>query len=392
VTTTTSPPEAARRSESPAPSTRTLRRAEKRKSFFAGLVAEHSWSKLTALLFAIVVVKLIDRELVVELFDGDLPLRVVAASDAGARQRGGELLLVTEDGVAVHRLGDERVRVTIRGRRKLAEYFGREEGFVGRAVVRRAWLVEQRYTSRHVEGSDFDFGVPVDDVRLEKDVQVDFSKEVVGTLRLEAAFTDVPPGYKASAAFQPPEIRVYGAEAWLSGPGAIVRAVVPLDCRGSSTPFTVSELPAPEEFRTRFLRQAPGPRPRVSVTFVAAEDVPLRVDGVPLVFVGAPGNDLEFQPLPPLDAKKPVVTVRLRGPKDQVQKWESEAARDELRRRLQAQIDADALSRAAAPYLSEPSPNPWSDTAPIEVLRVPEGLRVESADQKVEVLVKKRST
>lgn len=372
------------------PTTRALRRAERpRRSFFAALFLEHVVAKAVALLFAGVAVALIDRELAVVLFDGELPIRVVAASDPAASAGRNELLLVTEDGVAVHRLGAATARVVVRGKKKVYDLVGRERGLVGRAIVRRAWLAGG-YTSRQLDGSEFDLGAPVDSVRLEPAVQVDFDEEVAGSLPLAAEFRDVPPGLAAAATFRPPELRVLGARAWLAGGAAPERVVVDLDCAGRSTPFVVDDVPTPTDLRRRFVRPAPGATVKAFVTFAAAEDTPLVVEGVPLRFVGPPTNDLVFTPLPPADPVRPTVTVRLRGPKDQVAKYAGAAAAAELRKTLQAQVDTEPLAQAAAAYLDARPGEPPEETVAIEVLRIPEGLRFDHAGR-VDVRITRRN-
>jgi hypothetical protein len=374
------------------PTTRTLRRGEHpRRPAFVGLFTDHVWSKLVALLFAGVLVFLIDRELAVDLFDGELPVRVVAAADAGAAPRAGanELVLVTEDGVAVHRIGAAKVRVLVRGRRKVADYFRAERAVVGRAVVRRAWLAGG-YTSRILDGSEFDLGVPVESVRFERPLQVDFDAEVEAELRLEPSFVDVPEGFAAAATFRPPRLRVLGAAAWLSRGAAVDRATLEIDCGGRAVPFEIAEPAVPDELARRFIRPAPGALPRVAVSFAEAEDATLKVEGVPLRFLGGPRTDFEFVPQAPRDAARPTVTVFLRGPRSVAARWGSPAGLEELRRRLQAQVDADAVARTAAEYFDDPSKLPPEVSVDVEVLRIPEGLRVEQTER-VDVQIKRRA-
>ncbi len=375
----------------PGGTSRALRRAEKKpRSLPVALVTEHFWSKIVALLFAGVFVVLIDRELSVVLFEGDLPVRVVAAADAGAGEGRSEMLLLTEDGVAVHRLGAAKVRVVIRGRRKLADFLPRDKGIVGRAYVRRAWLAgfAGGYTSRILEGGEFDVGVPVESVKFELPLQVDFDKEITAELKLDPAFTDVASGLTPSAVFAPPTIKVVGAAAWLAGPGAVARAVVPIACAGRSSGFELDAIEWPEELSRKFLRPGPGPRTRVRVAFAAAEDATITIEGVPLRYAGFQ-PDLEFLFLPPVEAKKPSVTVVLRGSKDRTAAFGTPEKKEELRRTLLAQIDIDALTRKVGAYLDDPSSAPPTESPEIEVLRLPEGLRLDHTDR-VEVSVKRR--
>lgn len=375
----------------PGGTSRAIRRAEKKpRPLLVSLVTDHFWSKIVALLFAGVFVVLIDRELSVVLFEGDLPVRVVAAADAGAGEGRSELLLLTEDGVAVHRIGAAKVRVVIRGRRKLADFLPRDKGIVGRAYVRRAWLAgfAGGYTSRILEGGEFDVGVPVESVKFELPLQVDFDKEITAELKIEPAFRDVAPGLTPAAVFTPQTIKVVGAAAWLSGSGAVSRAVVPVDCAGRAAGFELDAIEWPEDLSRKFLRPAPGLRARVRVAFAAAEDATVTIEGVPLRYAGFQ-PDLEFSFLPPIEAKKPSVTVVLRGSKDRTAAFGTPEKAEELRRTLLAQIDIDALARKVGAYLDDPSSAPPTESPAIEVLRIPEGLRFDHADR-VEVSVKRR--
>jgi hypothetical protein len=373
----------------PATTTRSVRRDRSQRSALVALVADHAVAKMVALLFAGVTVALIDRELVVPLWDNELSIRVVAASDAGEATPAGrsELLLVTEDGVAVHRLHASKVHVVIRGRKKVRDL---DRGFVGRAVVRRAWLAGG-LTSRQLDGSEFDVAAPVDSIRFTGTVQVDFDEEVAASLKLAADFRDVPPGLAASATFRPPELKVLGARAWLSGADAPDRATIAIDCAGRSDAFVTEVTETPEDLRRKFIRPAPGAAAMATVRFAAAKDEPFVVDRVPFRLEMSPSTagEFEFVPLAPAEALDPTVTVHLRGPRDRTEKYGAPAALEELRKTLRATADGDALAREAAPYLDAASGAAPELPAKVEVLRIPEGLKFDHASQ-VNVRVARR--
>jgi len=374
---------------------RVRRSARGARGFLAALFTEHALSKLVALLFAGVLLRLIDREIAVTLLDETMSIRVAATGESAPAAAGvRELVLVTESGVAVRHLALSKVRVTVVGSKKYQDVFREGRPLSGRILVRRAWLAaDQRagVTSRKLDGSETDFGVPTDAVKFEggDGLQVDLDVEEEFRLPLEASFVGDAAGVPA-AEFEPKTVRVLGARSWFAGVGALEKATVPIDVAGRSGSFTVSP-PAPPDFAARYVRLAPGQTILAHVVIGATPEDFLDVERVPLRLLITPPKDLyAFELMPPLEPERPVVTVRLRGPKDRIDALQA----DEVRKTLLAFVDTSAL--VAKPRAIERTPEGGEDGmgevetgVDVEVLRIPEGLRL-AAPVKVDLKIKRR--
>ncbi len=378
------------------PRTTGIRRAEGgRRGFFVALVTEHVIAKLVALLFAGVIIVLIDRELTTMLLDAEFDVRIAGAAEAQTTNNGGRrvILLEPEPGVTVQALDRRTTRVTINGLKKFAEALQAGNGQVGHVVIKSDWLTRDSQgvsrTPRKVEGTDVDFGIPGLKVSLTPSLQIELDPEIERELKLVGDAHDVAPGLVAEVTYEPPFVRVLGPQSWFRGRGAIDQVNLTVSCAGKTEAFTDRVTVLPDELVQKQVRLAPGQQITARVAFRDGEDATLDVDQVPLKTLDSPGSEYTFAFQAPLDGPRPVVTVKLTGNREAVARYRG-AAKEELRA-IKAWINTDTVVAKLSQVLTDPSADPPVQTADVRVMGVPADLKVVGVTpDKVDVKVRKK--
>jgi hypothetical protein len=356
-----------------------------------GLVTNHYVAKIVALLFAAVLIILIDRELESVLRDAEFDVRVGELSEArGVAPGRGQILLDTEPGIAVRFAKPTSVRVVIKGQQKLADQL-KAKTLVGVVLIKADWLKVDSQGLRHsisrtIEGTDVQIvGLRGVTITLDPPIQVDLDPEVTKEIPLKAIPKDVAPGLAAEVTFEPAKIRVRGPESLFMGAGAIEQIPIEIPAGGRREEFTHPVLSLPEALVHKQVRMAPDQQinARVRFTKAVAQDT-LEVKDVPIKTVSSGGVEAEYS-FEIIGLPKQSVTIVLSGPPKAVAYWKEHP--DELKRLIRAEFDADKLVNKANPQPGTAA----SEYAAIEVVLLPDDLKqVSVTPAQVEVSVKKK--
>jgi hypothetical protein len=370
-----------------------LRRQQEaaQRSTLVRLLKDHFVAKLVALLFAGVLVLLIDREVTSTVVDAELFEVRVGDLPRGAPAPGQRVIMLEkEPGVAIRALRPNPVRVTIRGQQKLIEHM-KTTALVGRVSVKKDWLPKDKDgalspTTQAIDGQSINFGFGAT-VKLDEPIQVDLDPEVTHEVRLEAAPKDVVPGLVAEVVFQPAAVKVFGPSTWLKGPGAIDRITIPITAAGRTAEYNVLIPVLPEEYLQRQIRMVPGQQVFATVRFSPGEQVGMDVKDVPFKFSVTPQVNDEYK-FAPIGLGREVVTVTVGGTADAIAAWKEKP--DELRKLIRVEIDGVKLVAKVAPNLTEPGSH-TDEAGDVEVLKLPDNLKlVGVAPAQVEVTITKR--
>lgn len=362
-----------------------LRRAEQApRSRLLGLVTDHYVAKLVALLFACVLVFLIDRELTISLIDAET-FTVVEAAEVppGTLPAGQRLIsLQAESGVAIRSFDQKMVKVTIKGQQKLAEQL-KSKALVGVVGIKKEWLSRDTQGSQTIDGNAINFGLTGATVTIEPSIHVDIDPEVSRDVKLSAAPKDVGPGLVAEVKFEPEQVKLVGPKSSLEGPGAIEQITITIPAAGRSSDFSIPlTLPA-ELVSARHVQIAPGEHPIARVKF-STQEQSFEIKDVPIRFLYN-GREYDFAFI---GLSREVANVRLSGTTDAVAAWEQR--KDDLRKTLVAMIDTEKLLPKVAAQLTQPG-SKADEFAPVEIMKIPDNLKVVSViPAQVDVSVTKR--
>jgi hypothetical protein len=352
-----------------------------------GVVTNHYVAKLVSLLFAAVLVALIDRELETTLLDADFDVQVGAfpQTEAGSTGRR-QIILEPESGISVRFVKPARTRVTIRGPQKLTDAV--KKVLVATVPIKAQWLNVDVGGARHsinrtIEGQDVKFAVPGVEISLDPPVQVDLDPEVTREVLLQASPKDVAPGFVATVEFEPPRVRVLGPET-LFGSGGIEQITIAIPTAGRTTEFTHSVLSLPDEVLQKHVRMVADQGIDARVRFSKGNQDTIEVKDIgPIRQVGTPGSeDYAFSII---GLPKNAVNVILSGTPEAVNRWKSHLA--DLRKQIRAEFSTDQLLSKA---ISQPG-TPISDYVDVEVVHIPDDLKLSSVTPaQVEVSVTKK--
>ncbi len=369
-----------------------LTRTSERHGFVRGLLTDHLFPKILAIILASVLIAIIDREQQVTLFDGEVD--VVVADAAASRPTSAlrrELLLTPEGNVAVRRVDTPRARLVIRGPQRLAGSLKDTRRVSASVALRESWLQRApgergNETPRAIDGKDVETGLGTVTAELFPPVQVILDRLATREVRLIGQAFDVAGTLTAKVAIDPPTARVLGPASWLEGPSAISEAMLQIPCGGRTSDFKTVLNSLPPEFGQKFIRFDARQVIEATVSFVPAEDASIEVPRVALRLAVSPGANWRFVLPKPLDSERPVVTVRLSGARSIVDAWRDPSRLEELRRMLRAEIDTDRLVARAA--VSEGTRVLAAESVSVEVFRIPTGLKLQSVEPSpVEVTV-----
>jgi hypothetical protein len=368
--------------------TSVLRRAEHaRKNAVLGFLTDHFIAKIISLVFAAVLVLLIDRELDDTLIEADFDVHVGSvpypSAVAGGRR---QIVLETESGIAVRFVKPPSVRVAVRGPQKLLDQVQR--AMVGVVPIKAEWLKvdvggDRHSVNRTIVGADVSLGVRGVTLVLETPIQVDLDPEVMREVRLSAVPMNVPPGLLADVTFEPQTVRVFGAES-LFGPAGIESIAIAVPVGGRTQEFTWQVTQLPDEVLQKYVRMAPEQRIVARVRLTKGSQATFVVKDIPMYHVRAPGSDEATVSI--VGLPKGTVSATVAGTPEAVLLWKDR--QDELRRMIRAEINAEKLVSAA----NQSPGTPAIDYLPVEVVRLPDDLRLVSttpAQVEVNVTTKK---
>lgn len=368
-----------------------LRRSpEVTRPLLVRLLTDHFVAKIVALLFAGVLVLLIDREITATVVDqeffevkiGDLPR---GASAPGQRV----IILEKEPGVAIRSFTNP-VKVTIKGQQKLLELM-KTSPLVGRVSVKKAWLTKDKDTpvptTQAIEGNSVNFSMPAT-VTLEKPIQVELDAEVPLELPLAAAPKDVAPGLVAEVSFQPATVKVIGPSFYLGGPGSIPNITVPIPTAGRTSEFTVPITQLPDDYVVqKQIRMAPGQQVTATVKFSNRGEQSFDVKDIPIRWVFTPKNAEEYK-YAPIGLARDSVTVTVRGTPEALAPWIAKP--EEFKKAIKVEIDVGRIVDKVAPTLAQPGAH-GDDSGEVEVIRIPDNLKlIGVAPAQVDVTITKR--
>jgi len=358
------------------------------------LLTDHVVAKVVALLFAGVLVLLIDREITNTVVDAEFFEVKIGDSPRGVPTQGQRVIILEkEPGVAIRSFTNP-VKVTVKGQQKLLEYV-RTSPLVGRVLVKKDWLKKDKDntllpTTQAIDGDSvkFGFGVPAT-VTLENSIQVDLDAEVTMELPLAAAPKDVAPGLVAEVSFEPATVKVVGPSHYLGGPGSIPKITIPIATAGRREEYT-APIPAtlPDEYVVqRQIRMAPGQQITATVKFSNRGEQSFDVKDVPIKFVVTPKHSEEYN-FAPVGLARESVIVTVRGTPEALAPWIAKP--DELRKAIRVEIDVGRIVEKVAPTLTQPGAHN-DDSGEVEVIRIPDNLKlVGVAPAQVDVTITKR--
>jgi hypothetical protein len=353
------------------------------------LLTDHVVAKMVALLFAGVLVLLIDREITQTVVDaqffevriGDLP--------RGAPAQGQRVIILEkEPGVAIRSFTNP-VKVTIKGQQKLLDHM-RTWGLVGRVSVKKDWLKKEKDTpvptTQAIEGNSVNFGVPAT-VTFDKPIQVEIDAEVPMELPLAAAPKDVAPGFVAEVSFQPATVKVLGPSFYLGGAGSILSITVPIPTGGRTSDYSVPITALPDDVVQKQIRMAPGQQVTAAVKFSNRGEQPLDVKDVPIKWVFTPKHSEEYK-FAPIGLARETVTVTVRGTPEALAPWIAKP--EELKKAIRVEIDVGRIVDKVAPTLPQSGAH-GDESGEVEVIRIPDNLKlVGVAPAQVDVTITKR--
>jgi hypothetical protein len=368
-----------------------LRRVETPRPLLVRLFTEHWVAKLVALLFAGVLVLLIDREITNTIVNAELFEVKIGDGPRGTPAPGQRVIILEkEPGVAIRSFQPNPVRVTIRGQQKLLEHM-KTTTLVGRVSVKKDWLKKDRDrllpTTQTIGGDSINFGAGAV-ASLEESIKVDLDLEVTREVPLVGAPKDVSPGLLAEVSFQPPSVKVIGPAYWLEGPSAIPNVTIPVQAAGRGTDYALSVSTLPDDYASKMqLRMAPGQQVTASVHFSRGEEKPLDVKDVQLEFRLTPKLAAEYG-FAPIGLARESVIVTVKGAPEALAAWAGKM--DELRKTIVAQIDVSRIVSKVAGQLSQAGSH-TDDSGEVEVLRLPDNLKlVGVTPAQVDVTITKR--
>jgi hypothetical protein len=362
-----------------------LRRTEARgPRALLGLVTDHYVAKLVSILFAVVLIVLIDRELESKILEGYFDVRVGdgtrAVADATGRR---QIVLDPEPGVAVRSAKPAQVHVIVKGPAKLEDKL-KSKSLTATVPIKKSWLKDGSSVSRTIDGSSIEFpGVRGVSVTLDLNVDVEIEPEVVRDLPLSATAVDLPPDLTADVAFDPPTMRVFGPASLLR-PGAIETITIPIPAAGRTEAFSVPVTALPESYSQKQIRMSPEQRIVADVTLTKALPRSLDPFEVPIRFQVSPDTQYQFAII---DFPRNTVSVTLSGAPQAVAYWQTRM--DELKQRVRAVIDVERLINKEKPRGEKPT----SVFADVEILGIPDNLKRENVTPaQVDVSVTKRDS
>lgn len=334
-----------------------------------GLLTNHIVAKIVALLFACVVIVLIDRELEETLSEAEYDVLVGPVQNEAALLASGRHLLILETapGVSVVRFQPAQVKVTIKGPEKLADQV-RARAPRASVQVKTDWLKEAGGTlhaiSRPIVAADLSVGVRGVTVTMDSTIQVDLDPEVTREIPLRAAARGVPAGHVPEITFEPPRVRVQGPESWFAG---VEQITVDVPVAGRSHEFTWEMPGLPEEVLNKHVRLAGDERVVAHVGFSRHEPMTFEVKDIPIRQLNNWDETGEYE-FGILGLPTKFVTVTLEGTPEAVQYWREAANVKQLTAKICAFIDTDILARRANPQPGATT----SDYAEVGVMGIPD--------------------
>jgi hypothetical protein len=358
-----------------------------------GLVADHFIAKLVALLLAGALVVLIDREITVDLVDGELFDVRLGDLPQGPLMPGQRVIILEkEPSVAIRSFQPSQVRVTIRGQQKITEQI-KTRPLVGVVSIKKDWLKKDKdgtySTSQAIDGDSVKFDLSGSTkVKLDQPIQVDLDPEWSRDVPLVGQPQDVAPGLVADVTFQPAKVKVFGPSSCFEGGGAVDKVTVAIPTRGRTGEFLWPVTALPEDLvLQKRLRLAPGQQITATVKFSNAEQKQLEVKDVPIKGLMssrlAADYTYSFVGLP-----REQVTVTVSGTAEALAAWNERL--EDLKKAIQVQIDVDRIVTKVAAQLTEGGKQ-TDEYGQVEILKLPENLKlVGVTPAQVDVTITKR--